>query len=83
MLFRLRSRSEDISLKVGILEFLVVTVQYQPGLLEHFLDLRLADGENSDKVWPSVSCTYKRFCTCFLILQTLPISDGSRTVERG
>ena len=54
LLFRLQSRSEDISLKVGILEFLVVTVQYQPGLLELFLDLRMVNKDKPEEVWTNI-----------------------------
>nr|CAB3264507.1 nucleoporin NUP188 homolog [Phallusia mammillata] len=39
LLSRLRSRIEHHSLKIAILDFMVVSVQTQPGLLELFLDL--------------------------------------------
>ncbi|XP_039272759.2 nucleoporin NUP188-like [Styela clava] len=49
LLSRIKSRTEDVHLKIGILEFLRISVQTQPGLLELFLDLEQIDKDNSDK----------------------------------
>lgn len=49
LLSRLRSKAEDAHLKIGILEFLTISVQTQPGLLEHFLDLEAVDKDKPEK----------------------------------
>ncbi len=43
-LTRLQSRTEDMRIKVTILEFLTVAVETQPGLIELFLNLKTKDG---------------------------------------
>lgn len=48
LLSRLRSKTEDCYLKMGILEFLTISVQTQPGLLELFLDLQTIDKEKPE-----------------------------------
>ncbi|XP_075909302.1 nucleoporin NUP188 isoform X3 [Petromyzon marinus] len=44
---RLRSPTEDMRIKVMILEFLTVAVETQPGLIELFLDLQPESGADS------------------------------------
>ncbi|XP_068191386.1 nucleoporin NUP188 [Antennarius striatus] len=48
-LTRLQSRTEDLRIKVMILEFLTVAVETQPGLIELFLHLEATDGEEGSK----------------------------------
>ncbi|XP_056289355.1 nucleoporin NUP188 isoform X2 [Pseudoliparis swirei] len=43
-LTRLQSKTEDMRIKVMILEFLTVAVETQPGLIELFLNLEVKDG---------------------------------------
>lgn len=49
-LTRLQSRTEDMRIKVMILEFLTVAVETQPGLIELFLNLEVKDGAEGSKV---------------------------------
>lgn len=49
-LTRLQSRTEDMRIKVTILEFLTVAVETQPGLIELFLNLQTKDGSDGAKV---------------------------------
>lgn len=49
-LTRLRSKIEDMRIKVMILEFLTVAVETQPGLIELFLNLEVKDGCEGSKV---------------------------------
>ncbi len=49
-LTRLQSRTEDMRIKVTILEFLTVAVETQPGLIELFLNLKTKDGSDGAKV---------------------------------
>ncbi|GFO48464.1 nucleoporin nup188-like [Plakobranchus ocellatus] len=46
-LTRLQAKSEDIQLKVGILELLSVCVDFQPGLIEIFLNVQTQHGDSS------------------------------------
>ncbi|XP_069743045.1 LOW QUALITY PROTEIN: nucleoporin NUP188 [Narcine bancroftii] len=46
---RLQSRTEDMRIKVMMLEFLTVAVQTQPGLIELFLNLEVKDGAVGSK----------------------------------
>ncbi|KAL0606462.1 Nucleoporin NUP188-like protein [Plecturocebus cupreus] len=48
-LTRLRSKIEDMRIKVMILEFLTVAVETQPGLIELFLNLEVKDGSDGSK----------------------------------
>ncbi|KAM4635274.1 nucleoporin NUP188 [Polymixia lowei] len=48
-LTRLQSRTEDMRIKVMILEFLTVAVETQPGLIELFLNLEVKDGSEGSK----------------------------------
>ncbi|XP_068608729.1 nucleoporin NUP188 [Brachionichthys hirsutus] len=48
-LTRLQSRTEDMRIKVMILEFLTVAVETQPGLIELFLNLEVKDGNEGSK----------------------------------
>uniref|UniRef100_A0A8C2FNA5 Nucleoporin NUP188 n=1 Tax=Cyprinus carpio TaxID=7962 RepID=A0A8C2FNA5_CYPCA len=48
-LTRLQSRTEDMRIKVTILEFLTVAVETQPGLIELFLNLETKDGSDGAK----------------------------------
>ncbi|XP_020313174.1 nucleoporin NUP188 homolog [Oncorhynchus kisutch] len=48
-LTRLQSRTEDMRIKVMILEFLTVAVETQPGLIELFLNLEVKDGAEGSK----------------------------------
>ncbi|KAA0719723.1 Nucleoporin NUP188 -like protein [Triplophysa tibetana] len=48
-LTRLQSRTEDMRIKVTILEFLTVAVETQPGLIELFLNLETKDGNDGAK----------------------------------
>ncbi|KAG1932236.1 nucleoporin NUP188 [Pimephales promelas] len=48
-LTRLQSRTEDMRIKVTILEFLTVAVETQPGLIELFLNLEAKDGSDGAK----------------------------------
>ncbi|TRY95067.1 hypothetical protein DNTS_004696 [Danionella cerebrum] len=48
-LTRLQSRTEDMRIKVTILEFLTVAVETQPGLIELFLNLETKDGSDGVK----------------------------------
>ncbi|XP_055035112.2 nucleoporin NUP188 [Misgurnus anguillicaudatus] len=48
-LTRLQSRTEDMRIKVTILEFLTVAVETQPGLIELFLNLETKDGSEGAK----------------------------------
>ncbi|XP_051906933.1 nucleoporin NUP188 [Hippocampus zosterae] len=48
-LTRLHSRTEDMRIKVMILEFLTVAVETQPGLIELFLNLEVKDGNSGSK----------------------------------
>lgn len=52
-LTRLQSKTEDMRIKVMILEFLTVAVETQPGLIELFLNLETKDGSEGSKVWNS------------------------------
>lgn len=49
-LTRLQSKTEDMRIKVMILEFLTVAVETQPGLIELFLNLEAKDGSEGSKV---------------------------------
>ncbi|XP_029133334.2 nucleoporin NUP188 [Labrus bergylta] len=48
-LTRLQSKTEDMRIKVMILEFLTVAVETQPGLIELFLNLEGKDGKEGSK----------------------------------
>uniref|UniRef100_A0A8C4NXP8 Nucleoporin NUP188 n=1 Tax=Dicentrarchus labrax TaxID=13489 RepID=A0A8C4NXP8_DICLA len=48
-LTRLQSKTEDMRIKVMILEFLTVAVETQPGLIELFLNLETKDGSEGSK----------------------------------
>ncbi|KAK5879327.1 hypothetical protein CesoFtcFv8_024642 [Champsocephalus esox] len=48
-LTRLQSKTEDMRIKVMILEFLTVAVETQPGLIELFLNLEVKDGTEGSK----------------------------------
>ncbi|EPY83309.1 nucleoporin NUP188-like protein [Camelus ferus] len=48
-LTRLKSKIEDMRIKVMILEFLTVAVETQPGLIELFLNLEVKDGNDGSK----------------------------------
>lgn len=48
-LARLQSKTEDLRIKVMILEFLTVAVETQPGLIELFLNLEVKDGNEGSK----------------------------------
>uniref|UniRef100_A0A8C9VE13 Nucleoporin NUP188 n=1 Tax=Scleropages formosus TaxID=113540 RepID=A0A8C9VE13_SCLFO len=48
-LTRLQSKTEDMRIKVMILEFLTVAVETQPGLIELFLNLEVKDGAEGSK----------------------------------
>uniref|UniRef100_H3DN37 Nucleoporin NUP188 n=2 Tax=Tetraodon nigroviridis TaxID=99883 RepID=H3DN37_TETNG len=48
-LTRLQSKTEDMRVKVMILEFLTVAVETQPGLIELFLNLEVKDGSEGSK----------------------------------
>uniref|UniRef100_A0A8C9Z6S5 Nucleoporin NUP188 n=1 Tax=Sander lucioperca TaxID=283035 RepID=A0A8C9Z6S5_SANLU len=48
-LTRLQSKTEDMRIKVMILEFLTVAVETQPGLIELFLNLEVKDGKEGSK----------------------------------
>ncbi|KAM8871349.1 nucleoporin NUP188 isoform 2-T2 [Synchiropus picturatus] len=48
-LIRLQSKTEDMRIKVMILEFLTVAVETQPGLIELFLNLEVKDGNEGSK----------------------------------
>ncbi|XP_076014771.1 nucleoporin NUP188 [Genypterus blacodes] len=48
-LTRLQSKTEDMRIKVMILEFLTVAVETQPGLIELFLNLEVKDGSKGSK----------------------------------
>uniref|UniRef100_A0A3Q3IR34 Nucleoporin NUP188 n=1 Tax=Monopterus albus TaxID=43700 RepID=A0A3Q3IR34_MONAL len=48
-LTRLQSKTEDMRIKVMILEFLTVAVETQPGLIELFLNLEVKDGNEGSK----------------------------------
>uniref|UniRef100_A0A6Q2Y3E1 Nucleoporin NUP188 n=1 Tax=Esox lucius TaxID=8010 RepID=A0A6Q2Y3E1_ESOLU len=48
-LTRLQSKTEDMRIKVMILEFLTVAVETQPGLIELFLNLEVRDGTEGSK----------------------------------
>lgn len=49
-LTRLKSKIEDMRIKVMILEFLTVAVETQPGLIELFLNLEVKDSADGSKV---------------------------------
>lgn len=49
-LTRLQSKTEDMRIKVMILEFLTVAVETQPGLIELFLNLEAKEGSEGSKV---------------------------------
>ncbi|XP_074655526.1 nucleoporin NUP188-like [Tubulanus polymorphus] len=49
-LSRLQSYTEDIRLKVVILELLSICVETQPGLTEMFLNIKLTDKSDQDKI---------------------------------
>lgn len=49
-LTRLQSKTEDMRIKVMILEFLTVAVETQPGLIELFLNLEVKDSSEGSKV---------------------------------
>lgn len=59
-LTRLQSKTEDMRIKVMILEFLTVAVETQPGLIELFLNLEVKDGSEGSKVGPLTSSVYKK-----------------------
>ncbi|KAL0965157.1 hypothetical protein UPYG_G00277510 [Umbra pygmaea] len=48
-LTRLQSKTEDMRIKVMILDFLTVAVETQPGLIELFLNLEVRDGAEGSK----------------------------------
>ncbi|KAJ7308507.1 hypothetical protein JRQ81_009075 [Phrynocephalus forsythii] len=48
-LTRLKSKTEDMRIKVMIFEFLTVAVETQPGLIELFLSLEVHDGHDGSK----------------------------------
>lgn len=70
-LTRLQSKTEDMRIKVMILEFLTVAVETQPGLIELFLNLEAKDGSEGSKVSepslgaPTVRPHRKRFTFSF------------------
>ncbi|KAK6196211.1 hypothetical protein SNE40_001479 [Patella caerulea] len=58
-LSRLQALSEDLRLKVVILEFLSVCIEYQPGLIEIFLNVQSSnsnDGKKQDLTLGKTSC---------------------------
>ncbi len=55
-LTRLQSKTEDMRIKVMILEFLTVAVETQPGLIELFLNLEVKDGKEGSKVRTTEIC---------------------------
>lgn len=61
-LTRLQSRTEDMRIKVTILEFLTVAVETQPGLIELFLNLETKDASDGAKVRGQKSL-YKHCCS--------------------
>ncbi len=72
-LTRLQSRTEDMRIKVTILEFLTVAVETQPGLIELFLNLKTKDGSDGAKVRghrvsvmvnESEQCVIVSLCVC-------------------
>lgn len=66
-LARLQSKTEDMRIKVMILEFLTVAVETQPGLIELFLNLEVKDGNEGSKVRQrnSIFLFLLGFFTCF------------------
>lgn len=71
-LTRLQSKTEDMRIKVMILEFLTVAVETQPGLIELFLNLEAKDGSEGSKVAALLGTGHGgRFFSGFVIRQTL------------
>lgn len=72
-LARLQSKTEDMRIKVMILEFLTVAVETQPGLIELFLNLEVKDGNEGSKVrWRnSIFCFCWGFFCFFLAAEHL------------
>lgn len=64
-LTRLQSKTEDMRIKVMILDFLTVAVETQPGLIELFLNLEVKDGNEGSKVWKAGTTLF------FLLLAVL------------
>lgn len=60
-LTRLQSKTEDMRIKVMILEFLTVAVETQPGLIELFLNLEVKDGSEGSKVSSVCNIFLKKF----------------------
>lgn len=65
-LTRLQSKTEDMRIKVMILEFLTVAVETQPGLIELFLNLEVKDGSEGSKV-SSVCYIFKKKMSFFVL----------------
>uniref|UniRef100_A0A4W5NDM6 Nucleoporin Nup188 N-terminal subdomain III domain-containing protein n=2 Tax=Hucho hucho TaxID=62062 RepID=A0A4W5NDM6_9TELE len=61
-LTRLRSKTEDMRIKVMILEFLTVAVETQPGLIELFLNLEIKDSTEGSRSFCWVSGAVCRWC---------------------
>lgn len=59
-LTRLQSKTEDMRIKVMILEFLTVAVETQPGLIELFLNLEVKDSSEGSKVHTACICVVTR-----------------------
>lgn len=66
-LTRLQSKTEDMRIKVMILEFLTVAVETQPGLIELFLNLEVKDGSEGSKVRTSGMCVVIRSSFVFTL----------------
>lgn len=66
-LTRLQSKTEDMRIKVMILEFLTVAVETQPGLIELFLNLEVKDGSEGSKVQYVTSSVRHKSVASFLV----------------
>lgn len=83
-LTRLQSKTEDMRIKVMILEFLTVAVETQPGLIELFLNLEVKDGSEGSKVQPAPSsvchkslASFSKVCDYFELFRHFCLVSGA------
>ena len=48
---RLSAKTEDVDLKIAILEFIAVAIETQPALTELFMCLKLSNEKDGTEVW--------------------------------
>jgi len=65
---RLSAKTEDIDLKVAILEFITVAIETQPALTELFLCLKPSNNSDGQEVWLIIRPLNLLFVSTVLII---------------